>query len=89
VLIDSTGADHAAPPHLVASISPGSAGPALSRLQEQRRRLPCAGGLRATDRPGEGPPLTLPDYQSAIMGGLAAFIPAMASLLGRQSRRYE
>ena len=39
--------------------------------------------------PAEGPPLTLPDYQSAIMGGLSAFIPAMASLLGRQSRRYE
>src|SRR5260370_17050031 len=39
--------------------------------------------------PQEGPPLTLPDYQSAIMGGLAAFIPAMAALLGRQSRRYE
>ena len=30
--------------------------------------------------PAEGPPLTLPDYQSAIMGGLAAFIPAMATL---------
>ena len=39
--------------------------------------------------PQEGPPLTLPDYQSAIMGGLSAFIPAMAALLGRQSRRYE
>ena len=39
--------------------------------------------------PEQGPPLTLPDYQSAIMGGLAAFIPAMASLLGRQSRRWE
>jgi crotonobetainyl-CoA:carnitine CoA-transferase CaiB-like acyl-CoA transferase len=44
--------------------------------------------------PAEGPPLTLPDYQSTIMGGLGAFIPAMAALLGRQStrgqpRRYE
>ena len=38
--------------------------------------------------PQEGPPLTLPDYQSAIMGGLSAFIPAMASLLG-PGRRYE
>jgi crotonobetainyl-CoA:carnitine CoA-transferase CaiB-like acyl-CoA transferase len=39
--------------------------------------------------PAEGPPLTLPDYQSAIMGGLGAFMPAMAALLGRQSHRYE
>ena len=62
---------------------------ALSRLQDQRCRVSRPGGLRAADRPAEGPPLTLPDYQSAIMGGLSAFIPAMASLLGRQSRRYE
>jgi crotonobetainyl-CoA:carnitine CoA-transferase CaiB-like acyl-CoA transferase len=39
--------------------------------------------------PEEGPPLTLPDYQSAIMGGLAAFIPAMATLLGGGSRAWE
>jgi len=39
--------------------------------------------------PADGPPLTLPDYQSAIMGGLAAFIPAMATLLADQARRWE
>lgn len=34
--------------------------------------------------PTEGPPLTLPDYQSAIVGGLSAFIPLAASLPGLQ-----
>ena len=35
--------------------------------------------------PAEGPPLTLPDYQSAIIGGLAAFIPAMATLIATRA----
>ena len=39
--------------------------------------------------PQDGPPLTLPDYQSAIMGGLSAFIPLMAALHARQGRTFE
>ncbi len=37
--------------------------------------------------PEEGPPLTLPDYQAAIMGGLGTFIPAMAALHARRDGR--
>ncbi len=33
--------------------------------------------------PIEGPPLALPDYHAAIVGGLSAFIPLMASLHAR------
>ncbi|MBL8674953.1 MAG: CoA transferase, partial [Rhodospirillales bacterium] len=36
--------------------------------------------------PVEGPPLTLPDYQSAVTAGLSAFIPAMAALHRRAAR---
>jgi crotonobetainyl-CoA:carnitine CoA-transferase CaiB-like acyl-CoA transferase len=39
-----------------------------------------AGATFLTGTP-EGPPLAQPDYQAGIVGGLAAFIPAMAALL--------
>jgi len=91
VLIDSSGSDHAAcHSHLVAIDLSwfGQAGP-------YRDFKACDAVCRALSGfvqligPEAGPPLTLPDYQSAIMGGLGAFIPAMAALLGRQSRRYD
>ncbi len=40
-------------------------------------------GLVELIGPVEGPPLTLPDYQAAITGGVAAFVPLMASVLAR------
>lgn len=43
-------------------------------------------GLVELIGPVEGPPLTLPDYQAAITGGLAAFVPLMASVLARTPR---
>jgi len=90
VLIDSTGADHAAPPHLVAIDLSwfGKSGPYRNFKTSDAICRALAGFVQLIG-PEEGPPLTLPDYQSAIMGGLAAFIPAMASLLSRQSRNYE
>ena len=41
------------------------------------------GGLVKLIGPAEGPPLALPDYQAAIVGGLAAYIPVVASLISR------
>ena len=90
VLIDSSGADRGAHPHLVAIDLSwfGKSGPYRDYKSCDAVCRALAGFVQLIG-PAEGPPLTLPDYQSAIMGGLAAFIPAMASLLGRQSRRYE
>jgi crotonobetainyl-CoA:carnitine CoA-transferase CaiB-like acyl-CoA transferase len=90
VLIDSTGTDHAAYPHLVAVDLSwfGKSGPYRDFKASDAVCRALAGFVQLIG-PQEGPPLTLPDYQSAIMGGLAAFIPAMAALLGRQSLRYE
>ena len=90
VLIDSTGADHGAHPHLVTVDLSwfGRSGPYRDFKASDAVCRALAGFVQLIG-PQEGPPLTLPDYQSAIMGGLAAFIPAMAALLGRQSRRYE
>ena len=90
VLIDSTGVDHGTPPHLVTVDLSwfGKSGPYRDYKTSDAVCRALAGFVQLIG-PAEGPPLTLPDYQSAIMGGLSAFIPAMASLLGRQSRRYE
>ena len=90
VLIDSSGADHATHSHLVTVDLSwfGRSGPYRDFKASDAVCRALAGFVQLIG-PAEGPPLTLPDYQSAIMGGLAAFIPAMAALLGRQSRRYE
>jgi len=40
-------------------------------------------GLVKVVGPAEGPPLALPDYQSAVVGGLAAYIPVVAALISR------
>jgi len=90
VLIDSAGTDHGAQSPLVAIDLSwfGRSGPYRDFKASDAVCRALAGFVQLIG-PQEGPPLTLPDYQSAIMGGLAAFIPAMASLLGRQSRRYE
>ena len=90
VLIDLTGADRGVHPHLVAVDLSwfGRSGPYRDFKTSDAVCRALAGFVQLIG-PAEGPPLTLPDYQSAIMGGLAAFIPAMAALLGRQSRRYE
>jgi crotonobetainyl-CoA:carnitine CoA-transferase CaiB-like acyl-CoA transferase len=90
VLIDSSGADHGTHLHLVTIDLSwfGKSGPYRDYKTSDAVCRALAGFVQLIG-PAEGPPLTLPDYQSAIMGGLSAFIPAMASLLGRQSRRYE
>jgi len=43
-------------------------------------------GLAYSIGPQAGPPTPLPDYQAAIVGGLTAFIPLMATVLSRESR---
>ena len=90
VLIDSTGTDHGTQPDLVTVDLSwfGKSGPYRDFKASDAVCRALAGFVQLIG-PAEGPPLTLPDYQSAIMGGLSAFIPAMASLLGRQSLRYE
>jgi crotonobetainyl-CoA:carnitine CoA-transferase CaiB-like acyl-CoA transferase len=91
VLIDSSTVDHAAAhPHLVAADVSwfGRSGPYRDFEASDAVCRALAGFVQLIG-PEEGPPLTLPDYQAAIMGGLGAFIPVMATLLGRQSRRYE
>ncbi|HEX9556536.1 MAG TPA: CoA transferase, partial [Reyranella sp.] len=90
VLIDSTGGDHGAYRHLVVIDLSwfGRSGPYRNFKASDAVCRALAGFVQLIG-PAEGPPLTLPDYQSAIMGGLAAFIPAMAALLGQQSRTYE
>ncbi len=90
VLIDSSGVDRPAHPHLVAiDVSWfGTSGPYRDFKTCDAVCRALAGFVQLIG-PEEGPPLTLPDYQSAIMGGLAAFIPAMAALYGEQSRAYE
>ena len=82
--------DHSAHPHLVAVDLSwfGKSGPYRDFKATDAMCRALAGFVQLIG-PEEGPPLTLPDYQSAIMGGLAAFIPAMAALLGRQSRTWE
>ena len=92
VSIDSTGAQTArgsdrARPHLVTIDLSwfGRSGPYRDYKATDAMVRALAGFVQLIG-PAEGPPLTLPDYQSAIMGGLAAFIPAMASLLARQGR---
>ncbi len=81
VLIDSTGLDHSAHPHLVAVDLSwfGKSGPYRDFKANDAMCRALAGFVQLIG-PEEGPPLTLPDYQSAIMGGLATFIPAMAAL---------
>ena len=90
VLIDSADIDHSAHPHLVAIEASwfGKTGPYKDFKTTDAVCRALAGFVQLIG-PAEGPPLTLPDYQLAIMGGLAAFIPAMASLHGAQSRTYE
>lgn len=50
-------------------------------------------GLVKLVGPAEGPPVTLPDYQAGIIGGLSAFIPIVAALMarldGKRGRRIE
>ena len=83
VLIDFDRHRHSAHPHLVAVDLCwfGKSGPYRDFKTSDAICRALAGFVQLIG-PAEGPPLTLPDYQSAIMGGLAAFIPAMASLLG-------
>jgi crotonobetainyl-CoA:carnitine CoA-transferase CaiB-like acyl-CoA transferase len=91
VLIDSSGADHSANPHLVAIDLSwfGKTGP-YRDFQATDAMCRALAGFVQLIGPAEGPPLTLPDYQSAIMGGLAAFIPALATLhAARGGRRWE
>jgi crotonobetainyl-CoA:carnitine CoA-transferase CaiB-like acyl-CoA transferase len=95
VLIDSTGAhtargsDHARPHLVTIDLSWfGTSGPYRDFKATDAMVRALAGFVQLIG-PAQGPPLTLPDYQSAIMGGLAAFIPAMATLLAHQGRRWE
>ncbi len=90
VLIDSTGTDRGTPSHLVTVDLSwfGKTGPYRDYRTSDAVCRALAGFVHLIG-PEEGPPLTLPDYQSAIMGGLCAFIPAVASLLAQQSRRWE
>ena len=87
LLIDSTGGSRTAP--VVIDLSWfGRSGPYASYATNDAACRALAGFVQLIG-PEDGPPLTLPDYQSAIMGGLAAFIPAMASLLAGEQRRWE
>jgi crotonobetainyl-CoA:carnitine CoA-transferase CaiB-like acyl-CoA transferase len=95
VLIDSTGAhpargtDHARQHLVTIDLSWfGASGPYRDFRATDAMVRALAGFVQLIG-PAEGPPLTLPDYQSAIMGGLAAFIPAMATLIANQGRRWE
>jgi crotonobetainyl-CoA:carnitine CoA-transferase CaiB-like acyl-CoA transferase len=95
VLIDSTGAhpargsDHFRPHLVTVDLSWfGKSGPYRDFKATDAMVRALAGFVQLIG-PAEGPPLTLPDYQSAIIGGLAAFIPAMATLIARQGRRWE
>lgn len=89
VLIDSTGVDHARPHLVTIDLSWfGKSGPYRDFKATDAMVRALAGFVQLIG-PAEGPPLTLPDYQSAIMGGLGAFIPAMATLLANQGRRWE
>jgi crotonobetainyl-CoA:carnitine CoA-transferase CaiB-like acyl-CoA transferase len=94
VVIDSSGSERATSPHAVTIDLSwfGKSGPYRDYTASDAVCRALAGFVQLIG-PAEGPPLTLPDYQSAIMGGLGAFIPAMAALLGRPTRhgarRYE
>ena len=90
VLIDSAGIDHSAHPHLaVAEMSWfGKSGPYAGYKTTDALCRALAGFVQLIG-PEDGPPLTLPDYQSAIMGGLSAFIPLMAALHARQAHTFE
>src|SRR6478609_9305475 len=89
VLIDSTGGDNAHSPLVTVDVSWfGRSGPYRDFNATDAMCRALAGFVQLIG-PAEGPPLTLPDYQSAIMGGLAAFIPAMAALHANQGRRWE
>jgi crotonobetainyl-CoA:carnitine CoA-transferase CaiB-like acyl-CoA transferase len=90
VLIDSSGIDRDPPTNAVTIDLSwfGRSGPYRDYKTTDAVCRALAGFVQLIG-PAEGPPLSLPDYQSAIMGGLGAFIPAMAALLGRQARRYE
>src|SRR6266404_4998019 len=88
-LIDSTGLDHSAPHLAVAEMSWfGKSGPYAAYKTTDALCRALAGFVQLIG-PEDGPPLTLPDYQSAIMGGLSAFIPLMAALDARQSLTFE
>ncbi len=88
-LIDSTGLDHSAPHLAVAEMSWfGKSGPYAAYKTTDALCRALAGFVQLIG-PEDGPPLTLPDYQSAIMGGLSAFIPLMAALHARQSLTFE
>ena len=75
VLIDSSGTRRGDYPHLVAIDLSwfGKSGPYRDYKSCDAVCRALAGFVQLIG-PAEGPPLTLPDYQSAIMGGLAAFI---------------
>ncbi|MFO1081475.1 MAG: CoA transferase [Reyranellaceae bacterium] len=90
VVIDSSaGAREAAPGQVVIDLSWfGRQGP-YRDFQASDAVCRSLAGFVHLIGPADGPPLTLPDYQCAILGGLGAFIPAMAALLGAQARRYE
>jgi crotonobetainyl-CoA:carnitine CoA-transferase CaiB-like acyl-CoA transferase len=90
VLIDSTGLDHSAQPHLAAAEMSwfGKSGPYAAYKTTDALCRALAGFVQLIG-PEDGPPLTLPDYQSAIMGGLSAFIPLMAALHAKQSLTFE
>ncbi|MCC6533697.1 MAG: CoA transferase [Burkholderiales bacterium] len=96
VLVDGTigsarpaaGIDHAelarAHPHLViADVSWfGASGP-YRDFRGTDAVCRALAGLVKLVGPVEGPPLTLPDYQAGIIGGLSAFIALVAALMAR------
>lgn len=96
VLIDSLappsrealGIDHAAlrrarPGCVIADLNWFGQGGPYSGYHGTDAVVRALGGQVQLIGPAEGPPLALPDFQSAIVGGLSAFIPLMASLPGR------
>lgn len=97
VLIDSLapqsrealGIDHAAlrrarPGCVIADLNWFGQGGPYSGYHGTDAVVRALGGQVQLIGPAEGPPLALPDFQSAIVGGLSAFIPLMASLPGRE-----
>ncbi|HPU50920.1 MAG TPA: CoA transferase [Burkholderiaceae bacterium] len=82
------GIDHAAlrrarPGVVIADLSWFGQGGPYSDYRGTDAVVRALGGQVQLIGPAEGPPLALPDFQSAIVGGLSAFIPLLASLPGR------
>lgn len=79
------GVDHSAlraarPACVIADLSWFGAGGPYSSYRGTDAVVRAIGGQIQLVGPIAGPPLALPDYQSAIVGGLSALIPLLASL---------